>query len=339
MSQNMQHARGVDTGVRQCVDASDEDSTMQAETLKIISCPICRAVYVPSPRQQAMVRQSADLLETTFLCLCHFCFRCQRPACPQCWSPIHHVCVACGEEAGLPFLMPVPSLEGLILCAPPSARSQRAANQPFTCLRNGRFYAPDAVAHPEPPKADLEAPREYASPARPEQQPAARDNPLPSTSMSTSAYPYPSWLQEVLGRKADNPSSEPLAFEAGRSISAQVAPISARPVQTLAPTSPHTSQPNWAAVAYAVPQFAEFPPLLTNETSQEAEEREDGPGEESPSVFERIENVLLFITSTLLLAIVCMIVLAVISADMNTFFLHLIHVDIRNEISYLLQLR
>lgn len=335
MSQNRQNSRGIDTDVRRFVDAGSEDSTMQADTVKVISCPICRAVYIPSSQQQAAAPRSATLLETAFLRLCHFCFRCQRPACPQCWNPVHQVCIACGKEAHLPFLSPVPSLEGLVLCPPQSSQSAQAPNQPFTCLRNGRLYSPDSVCYPEPPKAEVEAPREYSSPETYNQAPVAQDNPPPST----SAYPYPSWIQEVLGHKTDDPPVEPLSFESNRPLLDQQGFSHARPAQAIAPASPHTSQPNWASVAYALPQLAKFPPLLTDDKNSETEEIDDISVIEPTPLVERIENILLFITSTLLLAIVFMIVLSLSSADMNAFFLRLIHVDIRTEISYLLQLR
>lgn len=333
MSQIRQNSRGTVTDVRRRIDAGTEDSTMQADTVKIISCSICRAVYIPSSQQRAEVPRSATLLETAFLRICHFCFRCQRPACPQCWNPVHQVCFACGEEAHLPFLSPVPALEGLIICAPQSSQSAPAQNQSFTCLRNGRFCSPDHVAPSEPPK--VEVPREYAPPEMYDQPLEALDQAL----LSASSYPYPSWIQEVLGHKTESPSVEPPSCEHNRAFSDQQSISHAQPAQAEAPVSPHTSQPDWATVAYALPQLAELPPLLTDDKRRETEERDDVVAKEPTPLIERVENILLVITSTLLLAIVVMIVLAVSSADMNTFFLRLMHVDIRTEISYFLQLR
>lgn len=132
---------------------------------------------------------------------------------------------------------------------------------------------------------------------------------------------------------------EPPSFEHNGSFSDQQSISHARPAQAATPVSPHTSQPNWATVAYALPQLAELPPLLTDDKNRETEEIDDVATKEPTPLIERVENILLVITSTLLLAIVVMIVLAASSADMNAFFLRLMHVDIRTEISYLLQLR
>lgn len=61
--------------------------------------------------------------------------------------------------------------------------------------------------------------------------------------------------------------------------------------------------------------------------------------DEDIPLLERVENVLIVVTSVLLLIIILMIVLALCFADVNTFFFHLLHIDIRTEIAYLLQLR
>lgn len=61
--------------------------------------------------------------------------------------------------------------------------------------------------------------------------------------------------------------------------------------------------------------------------------------EEEISPFERVENVLIIVISTLLLAIVLMVVLAISSPTLNNLFLHFLHIDIRSEILYLLQVR
>src|SRR5712691_6656122 len=60
-----------------------------------IVCIICDALFAPSPREQPT---SAIALESAFLSVCHFCFRCRRPACPQCWDHVHAICGACVKE-------------------------------------------------------------------------------------------------------------------------------------------------------------------------------------------------------------------------------------------------
>src|SRR6059058_1901617 len=68
-----------------------------------IVCIICDALFAPSPREQPT---SAIALESAFLSVCHFCFRCRRPACPQCWDHVHAICGACVKETGLMFRTP-----------------------------------------------------------------------------------------------------------------------------------------------------------------------------------------------------------------------------------------
>ena len=134
MLKNTQQYPRTGTDLQSLPDAGEDDPLALVDTLKVVACPVCRAIYVPS----GAVRPPG-LLETAFLAVCHFCFRCQRPACPQCWNPVHHVCASCSEEARLPFRGPVPSLEGLVFV---SSRSELANTISFLCKRNGRFYTP-----------------------------------------------------------------------------------------------------------------------------------------------------------------------------------------------------
>jgi hypothetical protein len=97
MSQNTQQSPQRGTDLQSLPAVSDVDPLAQVATLKIVACPICRAVYVPSNEEQAATPGSTRLLETAFLEVCHFCFRCQRPACPQCWNPVHHTCASCKD--------------------------------------------------------------------------------------------------------------------------------------------------------------------------------------------------------------------------------------------------
>jgi hypothetical protein len=80
------------------------------------------------------------------------------------------------------------------------------------------------------------------------------------------------------------------------------------------------------------PMFAAHPGAVGGAKSQEEEDEES-------SLFERIENVLIVVIAAFLLAIVLMLILSLSSAQMNAFFYQLIHIDIRAEILYLLQIR
>jgi hypothetical protein len=67
--------------------------------------------------------------------------------------------------------------------------------------------------------------------------------------------------------------------------------------------------------------------------------QEPGVEDEEIPLFERVENILIIVIAALLLAIVLMVILALSSAQMDAFFYQLIHIDIRTEILYLLQVR
>ncbi len=84
-----------------------------------ITCAICDAGYMPSQSRQDLLQAPPGVLESTFMSMCHYCFRCRRPACPQCWDVIHGVCGACVQEAHLPFRSSASPLTGTLF--PPSA--------------------------------------------------------------------------------------------------------------------------------------------------------------------------------------------------------------------------
>ena len=122
-----------------------------------ITCSICEAMYAPSLQQAPFLQYSQGTLEATFMGMCHFCFRCRRAACPQCWDEMHGVCGSCVQEAGLPFRIAANPLDGLMF--PPTAQAPSMPSQPqngylFVPLRNGRFYSDFAIM-PETARADI----------------------------------------------------------------------------------------------------------------------------------------------------------------------------------------
>ena len=325
MSHPMQNSLRTNTS-QSPVHAENADPLALAETLKIVSCPVCRAVYIPS-WQQERERASLTLLEAAFLSICHFCFRCQRPACPQCWNPIHCACAACSEEAQLPFRSPVPSLEGLIFSCPAESSSTRPTPRSFTCLRNGNFYFPDPAL-----RASASQDEEVASPApiTSAELPAIQNNAEPPASFD------PPWLREALNQRQGEQAGGPAWRPTGQwANSAAIWPVQVNSLNV----SPHTSGPEWGQVSRALPPMPALPALSVETRQIERQEQESDQEDEGLSLFERVENVLIIVISTLLLAIVLMLVLALSSPQMNTFFYQLIHIDIRTEILYLLQLR
>jgi hypothetical protein len=106
-----------------------------------VTCKICQAVYVPARTHMQLVRSPQAVVESAFMGMCHFCFRCRRPACPSCWDEVHGVCGACALEAQLPFRSSVPPLEGVIV--PPIEQLPlarvRTVTPPLVCVQPGRF--------------------------------------------------------------------------------------------------------------------------------------------------------------------------------------------------------
>ena len=349
MSQNTQQYSKIGTAIQSSSDTCNVDPLAQVDTLKFVACPICRAMYVPASEQSTA--KSTGLLETAFLGICRFCFRCQRPACPQCWNPVHHTCASCSEEARLPFRTPVPSLEGLVFLPSTSIHTRQENNLSFTCQRNGRFYTPEtAPTRPAPQKAALQPKTIVSEPMTLDALPTLQAKPVLPTQTLREIEHYPTWLQEVLGQKgaeqAASPSAQKELSEHAAHIYMPAEPASlltrAEPQHWLqmAPTAPQQAIPSEQPILFA-PTSQAFPPVSPAGMSEHQSEiaLQDDPGSDDISLFERIENVLIIITSILLLAVVLMIVLSIISAQVNTFFLHLLHIDIRTEIAYLLQLR
>jgi hypothetical protein len=108
---------------------------------RTIACVICQAVYSPSRRYEHLLLAPPIALESAFMGMCHFCFRCRRPACPQCWDDVHGICAQCGQESRLPFRRATAPLSPLLFTASRQAQSERVqpATVPFICLAPGKF--------------------------------------------------------------------------------------------------------------------------------------------------------------------------------------------------------
>jgi hypothetical protein len=111
-----------------------------------VSCMICQAVYAPSQLRTDLIQASPLALESTFMSMCHFCFRCRRPSCPACWDYVHGLCAACDQDANLPFRTELPPLYGTLL--PPIRQAQLlpepAGAASLLCIRPGA-YAQDQL--------------------------------------------------------------------------------------------------------------------------------------------------------------------------------------------------
>ena len=123
--------------------------TQAAQVVTTITCPICGAVYAPSLTQVSFLQASAEMLESAFMSMCHFCFRCRRPACPQCWDSVHGVCGDCVREAHLSFRAEAAPLDGLLFH--PLQRQeygqQEVAAALLTYVKPGRFLQTEMPVH------------------------------------------------------------------------------------------------------------------------------------------------------------------------------------------------
>src|ERR1700726_349331 len=73
----------------------------ESKIVPAIACSICDAGYIPSPTYPNLMQAPPRVIEAAFMSMCHFCFRCRRPACPACWDAVHGVCGACVQETHL----------------------------------------------------------------------------------------------------------------------------------------------------------------------------------------------------------------------------------------------
>lgn len=186
--------------------------------------------------------------------MCHFCFRCRRPACPGCWDDVHGVCGLCAQEAHLPF---------------------RAASPPLGKL----LFAPARQAQ------------------------LTRERPLPAAFVCVQ----PGCLQE----------------------SAPIDMITTMPVKTTAQrqAEQEEKQRQGQPVAQA-PIVAPSPNVDQLPTRPQRGRR----------AVRNIERALTIVLLVMLLTIIALIIVTSVSADANTFIASTLHVDIRAEIAYLLQL-
>jgi hypothetical protein len=109
-----------------------------------IACVICQAVYAPSQRHEHLLLAPAAL-ESAFMGMCHFCFRCRRPACPECWDDVHGICGHCGNEKQLPFRREVAPLSSQLFTASRQAQLERETAAllpvaPLVCITPGMFH-------------------------------------------------------------------------------------------------------------------------------------------------------------------------------------------------------
>ncbi len=112
----------------------------------MLACTICSAQYAPTQAKAHLLQAPRIAAESAFMSMCHFCFRCRRPACPLCWDDVNGICGECVEAVHLSFrkdAAPLPLNSTLLVASPPalSVKARSAVPFPLVCVRPGRFYA------------------------------------------------------------------------------------------------------------------------------------------------------------------------------------------------------
>ncbi len=215
-----------------------------------IECTICSAQYAPTQAHAYLLQAPRLALESAFMSMCHFCFRCRRPACPLCWDDVHGLCGSCVQDVHLPFRQeaePLPLNSTLLIPASVRSQQQHDSSFPLVCRQTGRFQA-DASSV------------EYT-----------KDTPEPIEVVPLSPDVHPQ--QEV----------------------------HKTPTQDVVP--------------------------------MEVQERKN-----VASIARRIERIMTFVLGLILFIVAVLIVAASFSEQANEVIIHVLHVDIRTEIEYLLQL-
>ena len=213
-----------------------------------VTCTVCSAFYAPSSAHKYLVSAPRIGLESAFMSMCHFCFRCRRPACPLCWDDIHGLCAACVEDVHLPFRKeaePLPLNSTLLVPSPTHSTHSLASSFPLVCLRPGRFQ--DALSQDE-------------------------------------------------GRESATPIKTTV------------------PVVELQQQETHDDAP-------------------VQDVLMDVQRNKD-----LGDIARRVEHILTVLLGVILFVIAALIVAASFSAQANTAIVHVLHVDIRMEIEYLLQL-
>jgi hypothetical protein len=268
------------------------------EARRTVTCVICDAVYAPSPAYEYLSLTSAIALESALMSMSHFCFRCRRPACPQCWDEIHGVCGACVQDAHLPFRRASAPLKGALFVAAPQTQGQSEHKRsPLVCVRHGRFQRPAIAA-----RKSAIAPVRMRRPAASSGAQVGRKVPRATTGRPTRELPPLS--QDDIAEK----DTQPIRHE-------DLAEKDTQPVLREDPTQVDTQSVRPEDIIE----------LDTRPTVQR-------------SIWRRIEQTLTVCVSLLLLLLLAAILLALVFPAVNILIASTLHIDIRAEIEYLLQL-
>ena len=165
---------------------------VQDATTRTVACAVCKAVYTPAPAHQQLVMAPHIVLESAFMSMCHFCFRCRRTACPDCWDAVHGVCGACVKEAHLPFRTQVKPLSNIMPSLPQAVAEETADTASILiCIQHGQFHADSPqITLPTPPSHSV-APIQMRRPMRVASPESGQRRTQQPTAMTRIAPEYP----------------------------------------------------------------------------------------------------------------------------------------------------
>jgi len=283
-----------------------------AGSITPVTCVICEAIYAPSHHYKRFLRGSPVVLESAYMSMCHFCFRCRRPACPECWDAVHSICGACVQEANLSFRTQVKPLDGILFppTSPASSTSQVLPIEP----------------------ADPQGGKSRGLPGR-DSDVAGSHFKVEATQENTASslficVKHGKFYPLVL--PADTISN----IQTIETATVESTESTGKPLEPQPSTLQVQEQPTpGIAMSLEDSLDAGLVPAL-----DAAPDQKDAPVKRSRSTAKKIEFVLIVIQLLVLLAIAIVIGLAEYFPAVNTFIDHLLHIDIRAEIAYLLHL-
>jgi len=187
--------------------ASEGQETLTA-FIGAVSCPVCDAVYAPTQSHEHLLQAPAIALESAFMSMCRFCFRCRRPACPACWDAVNGLCGGCVQELALPFRQELAPFAGALPMPAtrqtskiPSLQLASSSDAPLRCVYSGRFQQTaddvlaDALVSTDPvPVAQRSIPTEKSS--------ATRSTSSHGTQDDIEAYPIQPPVQQQRSQEA-----------------------------------------------------------------------------------------------------------------------------------------
>lgn len=309
----------------------------QQQGQNTVACMICHTVYAPQANQPQLAQASQAVLESAFMGMCHFCFRCRRPSCPFCWDAVHGICGSCVRETGLPFRSDAPPLSGTWL--PPMRQGQPATNNgaayPLVAIQPGHLEGLTGLTG-QPGFARQSAPGMSMMP--PQMQPQSVPGAFPGVS---ALSPNAQNVSPVM-----MPSSMSAALP-GISAGAMVppSPMMAMPSVPVTPDitqqkgAAHSSKRAQSRKAVQEDHLAPYY-IYIDDSADVAVDGDEQHTDVSPNVrftrrFGRVTALPLLIVVALLMII---IIAASFSAGMNSYIAQTMHIDIRAGISSLWQL-